>query len=892
MQQILKMNQSSSYTNLINKQNLSINDVIRTFSPIHGSEMNLPWKSMDSPIDSNILANNSEYNIISNVLKPQTLSKDLSDINCMDLKDMNVYFDPNSSNNLDLNTNNNNNLNFYEVSRLLQNSSDPTDDISKLQSIFDSAWTNPNNFSSHESLCNFMTSVYMDTEKGSMNKDDGINIISQNELNDNLLSINQTASLYDQNNPLIHQLSSENFVSQPSIQPFPSDGLENHSFQDNGLSKDAYLDYQQETQQATSFLSNLNYQNDPSSDQQPLKSYTLLENTQYANEKSARDALLSSYQDANISLSNNHPLNNNSLFVSNESFSDYNNGSNEGDGFIYNKQFNKNRNVLNDNSSNNIIRNTNKTNSTGHPSIKFIRQDPNSKSLFQNNLQVSANNLSIYNNNNSNNFDDNKDILIHDKNDFTNKNSFNNLQNNNDPNNDASMHFQNTAQSYQNFFWKPDESKTVWNGKRNGQDDKKFYSTSTRIGNSIKKLANKHLALDLSKRPNSVNDAICKYMDFLIVENEVKTCVSSCSTGVQLPFVGFEKERYFHEVMCKPISFPTAKFRDWLNHFEIGIEITDIDGLTASQTTFLPPANQNSYITPLNSQQNEEDQVSEVKKETSDQAIRARGRPKKSWSGFLPGDTDHSSSSSPHFNESSIEQKTNFSSSNYFSSNSSNTLIRPPHRNNQFSTHNTSIQVMKKEKNENVIIKVIAPPKIPYRLNFEKLSNIRNATSLSSNSVTKSTSTASTSKTAIKTSLSSPAPLSFPTTTSTSNDSNVIPKTKNTLQNNATKTLSKTLEGNIEQKSKNSSTNHDTNTENSDNAKVLKIEGSESLKVLKVLKPVCVDLSYFKKKSNKNNDHTTDNEERNEKRAGKKKAFNANLDDASEIPAKVSKPQS
>jgi len=42
--------------------------------------------------------------------------------------------------------------------------------------------------------------------------------------------------------------------------------------------------------------------------------------------------------------------------------------------------------------------------------------------------------------------------------------------------------------------------------------------------------------------------------------------------------------------MCRPVNFPTVRFRDWLKRYNVDIEITDPDGQTVSQTTFAPAA--------------------------------------------------------------------------------------------------------------------------------------------------------------------------------------------------------------------------------------------------------------------------------------------------------------
>ena len=116
----------------------------------------------------------------------------------------------------------------------------------------------------------------------------------------------------------------------------------------------------------------------------------------------------------------------------------------------------------------------------------------------------------------------------------------------------------------------------------NGPDDKMDFS-SCDTGENPEDLV---IEIDLSKKPETLQDAIAMYIDFLILENDKKTHISECQL---LPVrFDFEKEQYYMEVMSKPIPFPTSKFRSWLKLYNVDIEITDPHGNTASQTTFAP----------------------------------------------------------------------------------------------------------------------------------------------------------------------------------------------------------------------------------------------------------------------------------------------------------------
>ena len=94
--------------------------------------------------------------------------------------------------------------------------------------------------------------------------------------------------------------------------------------------------------------------------------------------------------------------------------------------------------------------------------------------------------------------------------------------------------------------------------------------------------------IDLSHRPGSLQEAICMYIDYLMAENELRTRISECPVASPPPPLDFHREEYYRDVMCRPVNFPTARFRDWLKRYNVDIEITDPDGQTVSQTTFAP----------------------------------------------------------------------------------------------------------------------------------------------------------------------------------------------------------------------------------------------------------------------------------------------------------------
>jgi len=93
--------------------------------------------------------------------------------------------------------------------------------------------------------------------------------------------------------------------------------------------------------------------------------------------------------------------------------------------------------------------------------------------------------------------------------------------------------------------------------------------------------------VDLSHRPSNLQEAIAMYIDNLVIENERRTRISECHIAASVP-LNFHKEEYYREVMCRPVSFPTRKFRNWLKLYNVDIEITDPEGHTASETMFPP----------------------------------------------------------------------------------------------------------------------------------------------------------------------------------------------------------------------------------------------------------------------------------------------------------------
>jgi len=56
---------------------------------------------------------------------------------------------------------------------------------------------------------------------------------------------------------------------------------------------------------------------------------------------------------------------------------------------------------------------------------------------------------------------------------------------------------------------------------------------------------------DLSYRPGSLQEAICMYIDYLMDDNEARTCISECAVASPTPPLDFHREEYYRDVMCR-----------------------------------------------------------------------------------------------------------------------------------------------------------------------------------------------------------------------------------------------------------------------------------------------------------------------------------------------------
>ena len=95
--------------------------------------------------------------------------------------------------------------------------------------------------------------------------------------------------------------------------------------------------------------------------------------------------------------------------------------------------------------------------------------------------------------------------------------------------------------------------------------------------------------IDTSHTPAALNDAVCMYIDYLARDNnrvigefsiidDNRPQDSSLSTMVN--------DQLYRDMLCQPSSFPTSRFREWLQVYSVDLEITDPDGRRLTQATF------------------------------------------------------------------------------------------------------------------------------------------------------------------------------------------------------------------------------------------------------------------------------------------------------------------
>jgi len=95
--------------------------------------------------------------------------------------------------------------------------------------------------------------------------------------------------------------------------------------------------------------------------------------------------------------------------------------------------------------------------------------------------------------------------------------------------------------------------------------------------------------IDTSHRPSALNDAICMYIDYLSRDNDRVIGEFSTVNGDRpqdATFSTMVNDQLYRDVFCQPSSFPTSRFREWLQLYSVDLEITDPDGRKLTEATF------------------------------------------------------------------------------------------------------------------------------------------------------------------------------------------------------------------------------------------------------------------------------------------------------------------
>jgi len=95
--------------------------------------------------------------------------------------------------------------------------------------------------------------------------------------------------------------------------------------------------------------------------------------------------------------------------------------------------------------------------------------------------------------------------------------------------------------------------------------------------------------IDTSQRPSALNDAICMYIDYLTRDNESVIGDFSAVAGdrhLDTALTTIVNDQLYRDVFCQPSSFPTSRFREWLQIYSVDLEITDPEGRKLTEATF------------------------------------------------------------------------------------------------------------------------------------------------------------------------------------------------------------------------------------------------------------------------------------------------------------------
>jgi len=95
--------------------------------------------------------------------------------------------------------------------------------------------------------------------------------------------------------------------------------------------------------------------------------------------------------------------------------------------------------------------------------------------------------------------------------------------------------------------------------------------------------------VDTSQRPAVLNDAVCMYIDYLTRDNDRVIGDFSVVAGgrrLDTALSTIVTDQLYRDVFCQPSSFPTSRFREWLQLYSVDLEITDPEGRKLTQATF------------------------------------------------------------------------------------------------------------------------------------------------------------------------------------------------------------------------------------------------------------------------------------------------------------------
>ncbi len=96
-------------------------------------------------------------------------------------------------------------------------------------------------------------------------------------------------------------------------------------------------------------------------------------------------------------------------------------------------------------------------------------------------------------------------------------------------------------------------------------------------------------------RPNNLQEAVCMYIDYLIQENHSIVHIMSPGTPPE-GSTHWEHEPYLQDVLRKPASFPTRKFRAFMRQFNIEVEVHRMDGGDGEAAVGNMPTSDNSVF--------------------------------------------------------------------------------------------------------------------------------------------------------------------------------------------------------------------------------------------------------------------------------------------------------